>query len=292
MERDAPDGRRVRRAWTVLLAVCLAWTAAAQRRVGLAYYDLGALYDTVPSLFYDDGDYTPAGSRHWTAERYGATLSRLASVLDSLAMPLVGLYGVETERAALDLAARSGGDYCVVHRTLNSMDGLDFALLYQADRLEPRRVETGYGWMSVEGMLDDSAVVLLLCRHARFLADRVGELRTERPDARLIVMGGVGGYRGERDGLQDPLRRAERAGRGNRHRRGGWLMEDRILVDGSMWVVRADVYARGRLRVTIGSATRADMRPNCRCSSIYFLRYLEVPFILIIFVPLLSGGAV
>ena len=189
MERDAPDGRRVRRAWTVLLAVCLAWTAAAQRRVGLAYYDLGALYDTVPSLFYDDGDYTPAGSRHWTAERYGATLSRLASVLDSLAMPLVGLYGVETERAALDLAARSGGDYCVVHRTLNSMDGLDFALLYQADRLEPRRVETGYGWMSVEGMLDDSAVVLLLCRHARFLADRVGELRTERPDARLIVMG-------------------------------------------------------------------------------------------------------
>ena len=108
MERDAPDGRRVRRAWTVLLAVCLAWTAAAQRRVGLAYYDLGALYDTVPSLFYDDGDYTPAGSRHWTAERYGATLSRLASVLDSLAMPLVGLYGVETERAALDLAARSG----------------------------------------------------------------------------------------------------------------------------------------------------------------------------------------
>ena len=247
MERDAPDGRRVRRAWTVLLAVCLAWTAAAQRRVGLAYYDLGALYDTVPSLFYDDGDYTPAGSRHWTAERYGATLSRLASVLDSLAMPLVGLYGVETERAALDLAARSGGDYCVVHRTLNSMDGLDFALLYQADRLEPRRVETGYGWMSVEGMLDDSAVVLLLCRHARFLADRVGELRTERPDARLIVMGGVGGYRGERDGLQDPLRWAERAGRGNRHRRGGWLMEDRILVDGSMRVVRADVYARGRL---------------------------------------------
>lgn len=247
MERDAPDGRRVRRAWTVLLAVCLVWTAAAQRRVGLAYYDLGALYDTVPSLFYDDGDYTPAGARHWTAERYGATLSRLASVLDSLAMPLVGLYGVETERAALDLAARSGGDYCVVHRTLNSMDGLDFALLYQADRLEPRRVETGYGWMSVEGTLDGSAVVLLLCRHARFLADRVGELRTERPDARLIVMGSVGGYRGERDGLQDPLRRAERAGRGNRHRRGGWLMEDRILVDGSMRVVRADVYARGRL---------------------------------------------
>ena len=66
-------------------------------------------------------------------------------------------------------------------------------------------------------------------------------------DARLIVMGGGGGYRGGRDGLQDPRRRAERAGRGNRHRRGGWLMEDRILVDSSMRVVRADVYARGRL---------------------------------------------
>lgn len=237
----------MKRGWIVLLAVAVVWTAAAQRRVGLAYYDLGGLYDTLPSLFYDDRAYTPGGSRHWTAGRYAATLARLASVVDSLAMPLVGLYGVETEQTALDLAARSEGYYCVIHRTLNSMDGLDFALLYHADRLEPRRVETGYGWMSVEGLLDDRPVVLLLCRRARYLADRVEELRTEYPGARLIVLGDVGSYRGERNGLQDALRCAERSGRGNRSRRSGWLMEDRILADSAFRVVRADVYARSRL---------------------------------------------
>lgn len=31
----------------------------AQQRTGFAYYDLDRLYDTIPSLFYDDTDYTP-----------------------------------------------------------------------------------------------------------------------------------------------------------------------------------------------------------------------------------------
>lgn len=237
----------MKRGWIALLSMCVVWTASPQRRIGVAYYDLGGLYDTVPSLFYDDSAHTPAGPLHWTAGRYEAALRRVAAVVDSLAMPLVGLYGVETERVALDLAACSGGDYCVVHRTLNTVDGLDFALLYQADRLVPRRVETGYGWMSVEGSLDDMPVVLLLCRRARYLKDRIEEIRTECPGSRLIVLGDTGEFRGEGAGLRDLLRRAERAGRGNRSRRSGWRMEDRILADTAFRTVRADVYARAEL---------------------------------------------
>lgn len=237
----------MKRMLLLLLLATVVRPLPAQRRAGLAYYDLGGVYDTVPALFYDDSEWTPAGRFRWTASRYEAAIGRIASVVDSLAMPLVGLHGVETERVALDLAARSCGDYCVVHRTLNTFDGLDFALFYQADRFVPGRVETGQGWMSVAGEMDDLPVVVLLCRQARSLADRVGELRERYPHARLIVMGDSGGFRGERYGLTDVLRGAERAGRGNRRRQNGWRMEDRIWADTAFRPVRADVYARDRL---------------------------------------------
>ena len=30
-----------------------------QRPIGIAFYDVDRIYDTVPALFYDDADYTP-----------------------------------------------------------------------------------------------------------------------------------------------------------------------------------------------------------------------------------------
>lgn len=44
--------------------------------------------------------------------------------------------------------------YSYVHRTLNTLDGMDFALLYYADRFFTERIETGYGYLCVEGTLD------------------------------------------------------------------------------------------------------------------------------------------
>ena len=43
---------------------------------GFAYYDLDRLYDTIPSLFYDDTDYTPEGRLCWTDERYRTKVER------------------------------------------------------------------------------------------------------------------------------------------------------------------------------------------------------------------------
>ena len=34
-----------------------------QRPIGIAFYDVDRIYDTVPALFYDDADYTPEGRR-------------------------------------------------------------------------------------------------------------------------------------------------------------------------------------------------------------------------------------
>lgn len=230
--------------WVGLLVGCAGTPVQAQsRRMGVAYYDLNGLYDTLPSPFGRDEAYQPAGRMAWGTERYRATLGRMASVIDSLAMPVVGLFGVENEAVALDLAAASAGDYAVVHATLNRFDGLDFALFYQADRFLPERVETGYDWMCVEGSYDDRAVVILLVRGSRFLNDKVEELLVERPECRLLVLGAMG-RPPKRFGLLDPLSEAERRGRGTRRRRGGWQMADRVWLSPAWQVLRADVYAR------------------------------------------------
>lgn len=118
-----------------LLALCAA-TAAAQS-VGIAYYDVDHLYDTIPALFYDDSDYTPEGRLAWDTERYRRKIDGTAAVIDSMSLPIVALWGVENEAVVRDLAAACRGDYVYLHRTLNTLDGMDFALLYHGDRFFP-----------------------------------------------------------------------------------------------------------------------------------------------------------
>ena len=108
-----------------------------QRPIGIAFYDVDRIYDTVPALFYDDADYTPEGRLHWTAERYARKIRNTAAVIDSMALPLVALWGVENEQVVRDIAAACRGDYSYLHRTLNSLDGMDFALLYYGDLFYP-----------------------------------------------------------------------------------------------------------------------------------------------------------
>lgn len=134
------------------LSVCL--PAEAQPPVRFAYYDADRLYDTVPALFYDDSDYTPNGKLRWSTTRYARKIVHTAAVLDSMHMDLVALAGVETEGVVRDLVAACKEDYCYIHRTFNTFDGLDIVLLYHGDRFFPDRVEQGRGWIYVEGTLD------------------------------------------------------------------------------------------------------------------------------------------
>ena len=137
--------------------------AAARRPVGIAFYDIDRLYDTLPSLFYHDDDYTPEGRYGWDTERYRRKIRHTAAVIDSMALPIVALWGVENEAVVRDLAAACRGDYSYLHRTLNSLDGMDFALLYYGDMFYPERVEEGRRYLYVEGLLERDTVGLVLC---------------------------------------------------------------------------------------------------------------------------------
>lgn len=228
----------------IIVGWLLSYTQAlwAQEPCGVVYYDLGGLYDTEPSPFGGDEAYLPEGSLAWGVERYEAALDRYAALIDTLAMPLVALFGVENEEVALALAARSRGDYAVVHRTSARRDGLDFALLYQADRFLPGRVESDYGLLQIEGELMGRPVLLLLTNDPEAAAERVEVLCRFQERTPLIVLGNTGAF-AKGAPLCDALLLAERAGRGTRLSRGGWWMRDRIWLGNEWEPLRADVYA-------------------------------------------------
>ncbi|HJC26509.1 MAG TPA: hypothetical protein H9760_02595 [Candidatus Alistipes stercoravium] len=241
----------------LLTAACLL-TAAAQRprtgirpqtndrrvQTGIAFYDVDKIYDTLPALFYDDEEYTPEGRRHWDTERYRRKIRNTAAVIDSMALEIVALWGVENEAVVRDLVAACRGDYTYIHRTLNTLDGMDFALLYYGDRFFPHYVEPGRRYLYIEGTLGRDTVGLVLCAENRMAEWVVRDLREERPSARLVVLGRSATMEPARYGLHDATARAERAGRGTIHSRGRWTMRDRILVDTCLETVAADVFAR------------------------------------------------
>lgn len=237
---------------TLALLLCTAGcTLAARPPAGIAYWDLDHFHDTLPALFYDDGAHTPDGRLRWTAERYARKVRRVAAVIDSMALPVVALWSVENEGVVRDIAATVEGDYSYLHRTLNSLDGMDFALLYHGDRFFPRYVEPGRRYLYVEGELRGGGrrdtVGLLLCSDARTAEGLIADLRDEHPGVRLIVAGRAAPADPATYGLRDAHARAERAGRGNVRARGGWRMRDRILADTAFRLRNGDVYVQLRL---------------------------------------------
>lgn len=244
-----------------LLALCAA-TAAAQS-VGIAYYDVDHLYDTIPALFYDDSDYTPEGRLAWDTERYRRKIDGTAAVIDSMSLPIVALWGVENEAVVRDLAAACRGDYVYLHRTLNTLDGMDFALLYHGDRFFPHRVEPGRRYLYVEGALHRTqprphfapaapgpsriridTLGLVLCTDARMIPWIVGDLRDERPGVKIVVAGRTESFDAPAAGLRDTHAAAARRGMGNIRGRNGWRMRDRILADTALNTSGGGVFIR------------------------------------------------
>lgn len=218
---------------------------APQTPLGIAYYDVDHLYDTLPSRFYNDTAYTPAGRLHWNTERYQTKINHTAAVIDSLGLPIIALWGVENEAVVRDLVGSCQGDYTYLHRTLNSLDGMDFALLYYGDFLYPEFVEEGRRYLYIEGELKDHGKVgFLLCADPHMARWVVPEIRKEHPAAKLIVMGRTEGFKGKDNHLVDESLREEGLGRGNIRTGNRWVMRDRIWTDTALESSEATVYIR------------------------------------------------
>lgn len=228
----------------LLLLLFITGVAAARAQTGFAYYDLDRLYDTIPSPFYNDTDYTPAGRYRWTTERYRRRIEAAAAVIDSLGVPLVALWGVENETVVRDLSAACSGDYVYLHRTLNSLDGMDFALLYHGDRFRPLQVTPRRRTLRIEGILQRDTVTLLLTADPQTAAEQIRDCLETAPAQPLIVAGRLETVDPAPFGLIDRLASAARKGFGSRRRAGGWQMRDRIFTSPALGSRAGQVYIR------------------------------------------------
>jgi endonuclease/exonuclease/phosphatase family metal-dependent hydrolase len=110
----------------------------------VAFYNVENLFDTINGDGERDGDFTPQATVSWNTERYNRKLSNIARVLgaiDSTELPLViGLAEVENLRVLRDLVATQPldkGNYDIVHFDSPDERGIDVALLFRHNMLQP-----------------------------------------------------------------------------------------------------------------------------------------------------------
>lgn len=232
---------------TLVFILCYVVQATAQGSFGVAYYDVDKFYDTEPSKFYDDGDYTPRGRMGWTKERYELRVRNVAQVVDSMKMPVVVLYGVENEQVVRDIVTATSEDYAYVHRTQDYSNGLDFAVLYFADIFSIENVTPWRGALCVEGDVEGRPLAIVATNRSSSLRVLFEERELNEKGKSVIVVGqpsrqGFGGL-----GLKDCSLVSERVGRGNIFTNGGWVMRDRAATNVEGRGVRGDVYIKSWL---------------------------------------------
>lgn len=225
----------------IMLFSAVMTEAQGLQSFGVAYYDVDKLYDTEPSSFYDDSDYTPSGRLRWNEERYAVKINNIVQVIDSMSMPVVVLYGVENEQVVRDIVSRSQEDYAYIYRPLSSRDGLDFAVLYFGDRFFPERITPWRGALCVEGWVGQEPLTIIANHRSTSIGVLIDEQNLLRADNNIILLGTPNKLNFNEYGLSDATLAAERAGRGNYMNSGRWQMRDRIATNIKMRS-RCDVY--------------------------------------------------
>lgn len=230
----------------LILLLTITATAVAQQRVGMAYYNVENLYDTIPSRFYDDEAYTPSGRLHWSHERYQRKVESVASVIDSMAMPIVILYGVENEQVVRDIALSCRGDYAYIHKSLNSLDGIEFALLYFADIFFPQQITTDNRSLCIRGSIFDKDYTLIMSRRSDDVPRIVDEIQTTHPETHLMLFGKSSHKALSKTTLRDIFIEERRKGRGSRCTSRGWYIPESVWVD-SRLSTECGIYANSNL---------------------------------------------
>ena len=115
---------------------------AQQYKVGcVGFYNLENLFDTEDDPSIRDEEYTPKGSKAWTAEMYNGKLDRMADVISQLGtelspdgIALLGVAEIENRKVLEDLTQHeklAKRKYEIVHYNSPDRRGIDVGLIYQ-----------------------------------------------------------------------------------------------------------------------------------------------------------------
>ncbi len=254
---------RSRRALTTFALLLISFIAKGEERIGIAFYDLGKLYDTIPSKFYNNKSYTPNGRNSWNSERYNRKLENIVAVIDSIKMPIIALSGVENEEVVREIVARSNQDYSYLHRTIDYYDGLDFALLYFGDMLFVKRAHATNHTLIVDAELYDHTITLHLTRAGSRLRTTLPHNETTPSDI-TIAWGRLSRNDLQRLQMDDLLREQERAGQGDSKGDHYWIFKNRIgvsttpeyKIESGVYITRWLLTADGRAPLSTFSSYR------------------------------------
>lgn len=116
--------------------------------LNLLFYNVENLFDTQDDPRTADEEFTPAGKKMWTEERYQNKLLNLGKVIASAndCMPdIIGLCEVENRKVLGDLIASphfEKTNYSILHQDSPDGRGIDVALIYDPSRIQLE--EAGY----------------------------------------------------------------------------------------------------------------------------------------------------
>lgn len=115
--------------------------AMSQTSFKVMSYNVENMLDTIDNPSKMDEEFTPEGSRHWTAGRYWKKMRHIAKVITSVggweAPAIVALCEVENDSVIRDLTSRTPlrqDDYRYVITNGPDIRGINVALLYQRDK--------------------------------------------------------------------------------------------------------------------------------------------------------------
>jgi predicted extracellular nuclease len=122
--------------------------------MGVAFYNVENLFDTIDDPETYDGDYLPDSFRAWNTDKYNTKLNNLAKVITTFdgefAPDFLGLCEIENKLVIEDLLKTKlmkNLGYEIVHYQSSDVRGIDVAAIYNPKKLE--LIESGIQWVDL-----------------------------------------------------------------------------------------------------------------------------------------------
>lgn len=248
----------------------------------IAFYNVENLFDTEDDPRTNDNEFLPTSGKQWNNERYQTKLNHIAQVLSGLESEaedqadIIGLVEIENRKVLEDLISQKGlsdTSYEIVHGNSPDDRGIDVALLYNKKtfkysgheylkvKFEDPDVKTRdvlyvsgringedfhlfvNHWPSRRDGADETEYKRL--NAANVLKKRIDQIRSDTPQANIILMGDFNDYPDNRsikevilaDGKSKPghffntgAKTHELGERGTYNFRGKWVTLDQIML--------------------------------------------------------------
>ncbi len=272
-----------------------AFTQEEDKVFSILFYNVENLFDIQNDSLTLDDEFTPRGDRHWNLKKLDTKLNRISKAVLSAAgwntPSIIAMVEVENRYVLEQLIKQTpigSFPYKIIHKESPDTRGIDVALLYNSNEFYPLEyqyiplTEDNGEMMStreilyVSGVLGGKDTIYLFANHwpsrysgiletkelrnraARLLRSKVDLIFSERPKAKVIIVGDFNDEPGNESmvrylaaqSLEDEifpdclynLSEAWKPGTGTLKYQGTWYTFDQIIVSGALLFAKTGLY--------------------------------------------------